>query len=186
MAESKFRDVDGWLKPNIVIYIPLRKKFYRLTTIEGMQYQTGKASTAEFSSVASAAVSGDKNISVLEPDDNPDKLFQIRPSVKDGCNYFWKLKTGTNRYGTDTDKDVGFMTNELSPIFGSNRAFEFFLVNDWYPAVNASNVTGSATTPRVYFVGRKYNIVELSSSEADSYSDDPDSYFVVTLGGVNE
>lgn len=133
-------------------------KFYEVTSIEPFNYETGTSTTAEFTSVASGSKSGFKNITVLEPDDTPKRLFQVWPGVKDGMTYFFKIPTGTSRWGTDVDKNVARFDNLKAPDYAKNELYEFWLVSDFYPSIDASNATGAAATPVVFFEGWKYGI----------------------------
>jgi len=139
----------------------LEAKFFRVGKEEGFTYETGTSDTAEFSSVASGSSSGFKNIDVLEPDDAPKHLFWVEWGVKDGCQYKIKIPTGTDRLGVDEDKDVGFITHEKSPYLAPNLRYGFWLVNDYYPAVDANNVTAFSLTPKVWFEGKKWDLDEV-------------------------
>lgn len=139
----------------------LEGKFFRVGKEEGLTYETGTSDTAEFAAVASGSESGFKNIDVLEPDDAPRHLFWIEWGVKDGCQYSMKVPTGTDRLGVDEDKDVGFITNEKSPYYDPERLYGFWLVSDYYPAVNANNVTPVSLTPKIWFKGKKWDLEEV-------------------------
>lgn len=158
------------------VFIPsLQNKYFTIKAVEPFNYATGEGSSTEFTSIATGAASGFKNIDILEPDDNPRRLFQVRFGVKDGCTYFFKIPTGTNRWGVDVDKDVGYIDNEKSPYYAMNPNYEFWLIHDVYPSVNASNATGASVTPKVHFEGFKYDITEITK---------PSIFRTITIGGV--
>jgi len=152
----------GELKSGHYVRISVFEGFHRLGKEEPFDYETGTSDTAEFSTVASGASSGYKNIAVLEPDDVPPHLFWALWGVKDGCKYKVKVPTGTDRLGVDEDKDVGFVTNEKSPYFDPNPDLGFWFVNNWYPAVEAMNPTPVTLTPKVWFRGRKWDIIPVT------------------------
>lgn len=144
----------------------LDKDHYQIGDVEPFLYETGTSDTAEFSAtVASGAESGFKNIPVLEPDDSPPRLFWVEWGVKDGCRYQIKIPTGTDRLGLDEDKDVGFLTNEKSPYFDPDPRFGFWIVANFYPAINAKNYTPNTLTPKVWFQGKKYDIIKVTDQE---------------------
>lgn len=155
---------DLWVKENYYVFIddPLNK-FYKITRREAFDYETGEEDTTIFSSVAAGGESGFKNIDVLEPDKTPMHLFQVLWGVKDTqFKYYIKLPTGTNRHGTDDDKDIGFIDFQKSPAYDPNPAFMFWIVFDYYPAINAKNVSPFTLTPKIYFTGMKYDIEEIT------------------------
>ncbi len=160
---------------NVFIPSPMNK-YFQVQATEPFNYATGEGSETEFSSVSTGSTSGFKNIKILEPDKTPRRLFQVWPGIKDGCVYFVKIPTGTNRWGIDEDKDVGYLDNLKSPYYAKNRHYEIWLISDFYPSINASNATGASITPKVYFEGMKYDIKELLGK--------PAVFRALTLGGV--
>lgn len=161
MDEEELR--EGWYIK--ILLDEYKEKFFRVERKEPFTYETGTSDTVEFTSISPGSETGFKNIDVLEPDDRPRRLFYVKWGVKDGCEYYLKIPSGVNRFGTDQDKDVGFITNEKSPYYDMNPQYSFWLVHNFYPAVNARNVTATALTPKVWFEGMKYDIVEVSDSE---------------------
>lgn len=170
----------------------LKEKFFRVGKKEGFTYETGTSDTAEFAAVASGSESGFKNIDVLEPDDAPRHLFYVEWGVKDGCKYELKIPTGTNRLGVDEDKDVGFVTNEKSPYYAPDNTYSFWLVNDYYPAINAINITPNSLTPKAWFKGKKWDLEEVKEpdiiTKLKNYEKGitPSIPFTkITVGGIN-
>ena len=148
------------------VFIPrLDNLFFVVEAVEPFNYSTGDSDT-EFSSVATSANSGYVNIDYLEPDKDPIRIYQVWFGVKDGCTYKFKIPVGTDRWGIDEDKDVGYITNETSPYYAKNENYEFWLTHNTYPAIQASNATGSTVTPKVYFEGVKYTLKRLSAKPA--------------------
>lgn len=135
--------------------------FYRLGAPEPFLYITGDGPNVEFTSVSAGSESGFKNIDNVDPNERPKRLQFTMWGVRDGCQYFIKIPTGTNRLGTDKDLDVGYITCLISPYFAPDEQFGFWLIHDFYPAVNAKNVTAAAVTPKVWFKGIKYDIEEI-------------------------
>lgn len=162
-----------------------KNKFYEIAAREPFEFQTGDEQTAIFSSVASGAESGYKNIDELEPDDNPPHLFQVLWGVKDGCTYYLKLASGTDRLGIDKDLDVGYITNEKSPYCDPDPLYQFWLIDNWYPAINAKNGTTNSLTPKIYFKGMKYDIDEVKDvSKLQKLRANITPYKPITIGGV--
>jgi hypothetical protein len=178
-----------FLKENYYVKIgnvpEFEDKFFKVKTAEPFTYETGTSDTAEFSAVASGSKSGFKNIEVLEPDDSPFHLFQVRWGVQDGCKYWIKIPTGTNRLGVDEDKDVGYITNTKSPYYAPNELYEIWLIHDFYPAIDAENITPSSLTPKVWFEGMKYDLEEVKDTRLLAMlkaGDIPSR--TITIGGV--
>lgn len=143
------------------------KGYWQVKERESFTYETGTSDTAEFASVAAGSESGFKNIKVLEPEDLPPHLLQIRWGIQDGFNYYLKIPTGTNRLGLDQDKDVGFINNWKSPYYAPNEEFEFWLVWGYYPSINAKSEREHnqvAGTPKIWFEGMKYAIKEVKEN----------------------
>lgn len=173
------------LLQNYYVFIDLEKKFYKVTSIEPFEYRTGEEATAIFSAVAADGESGFKNITTLEPDDIPKHLFQVRMGVKYGFRYYWKIPTGTNRFGTDEDKAIGFLDNYMSPFDDPNEDFEIWLIKEFYPAVNAKNKTSVTLTPQIYFTGFKYDIEQVTEPDVlIRLNTGLIPYKKITIGGV--
>ena len=79
--------------------------------------------------------------------------------------YYWKIPTGTNRFGVDVSKSIGFLDNYMSPFDDPNEDFEIWLVREYYPAVNAQNKSTVPLTPQIHFTGFKYSIEEIKDPE---------------------
>lgn len=152
----------------------LEGKFFKVGKTEPFTYETGTSDTAEFSSVSSGSESGFKNIDVLEPDESPRHLFWVEWGVKSGGYYQIKIPTGTDRLGTDEDKDVARITNVKSPHYAPGP-YGFWLINDYYPAINFVNKwvaadgtevpTGVAIIPKVWFSGTKWDLEEVKEAD---------------------
>ena len=164
-------------------YIQIQGNFFQIIAKEPFVYITD-SSTAEFSAVATGSESGYQNIEKLEPDEG--RLYQAFFGVADGLTYFFKIPTGTDRWGVDEDKDIGFIDNIISPYFAPNPDFEVFLVENIYPSVNAKNSTGVTVTPKVYARGFKYDLREVSAEEETELSDGKRPFTIITIGGISQ
>lgn len=166
-------------------FVEINGDFYEIAEKEPFEYRTGQESTAFFSSVASGGVSSYVNITELEPDKLPQRLWFVTFGIKDGMQYFLKIPTGSSRFGTDVTKEIGFVDNEITPYHAHNEKFGFWLVNNYYPAIKASNPTGIAQTPQVYFKGTKYDIQPVrDSGKSSALRAGGIPYLHITLGGV--
>ena len=161
MAEIKV----GYYIKIIGISSEIEAKNYKITREEALRYITGDEDTAVFSAVTSGNESGFKNIELLEPDKTPKHIANVDWGVKSGGKYYLKLPTGTNRFGVDRDKDVGYLTNEISPWLDPDPQWGFWLINDYYPAINLVNNTLFSVTPQIFFYGKKYDITEVTGPE---------------------
>lgn len=160
-------DTNIFLKEGHVVWIdePL-KSFYRIVRREPFEYETGAEDTAVFSTVASGGTSGFKNIEQLEPDDKPLHLFQVLWGVQDGppIKYYVKIPSGQNRFGTDEDKEIGFINCEKSPHTNPNPLFQFWLITQWYPTIDCHNNSPVTITPKVWFCGMKYDLEKIEGA----------------------
>lgn len=155
---------DPFLKEGYDIWIDEPYNgFYRIVRREPFDYKTGEEDTAIFSTVASGGESGFKNIDIIEPDNDPLHLYQVLVGVEDvdPVKYFIKLPTGQDRFGVDEDKSIGFIDASNSPYYDPSPLFAFWLVHDWYPAVNCVNGSAVTRTPKLWFKGMKYDIQRL-------------------------
>ena len=140
--------------------------YWQVVQKEAFNYETGRSDTAEFTTVAVGAASDYKNIGVLEPDQTPAHLFQVRMGVLDGFHYYVKIPTGTDRLGVDADKNVGFIDNEKSPAYEPDESYEFWLIHNYYPSINAKSEYPhyASGVPKVFFSGMKYAIKEVKDA----------------------
>ena len=98
----------------------------------------------------------------MEPDNNPARLFWIIWGVEDTeVQYKVAIPTGFSRLVTDVDKQVGFVDAYRSPFYEPHPRYAFWLISNFFPAVNAINNSNLARTPRVWFEGYKYDITEV-------------------------
>ena len=162
-------DKDPFLKEGYTVWIDEPYNgYYRIVRREPFQFVTGEESPALFSTVASGGESGFTNISTIEPDNDPLHLYQVLWGVEhsDRVKYYLKIPAGQNRYGVDKAKEIGFVSAEESPWYDPNPLFEFWLIHDWIPAVNCVNGSPVTQTPKIWFVGMKYDIEKISQAQA--------------------
>ncbi|KKL68418.1 hypothetical protein LCGC14_2125170 [marine sediment metagenome] len=176
---------DEYIKDNFFVFIDVHDKFYKVTNSEPLQYETGRETTAHFSVVAAGGTSGFINITTLEPDDIPRKLFQVRAGVKYGMRYYFKLPSGSSRFGVDVDKSIGYLTEGISPYNYPSKLFEFWLVNDHFVAIDARNDTSIALTPKIQFTGKKYDLTEIKEDNILlGLKNGSIPFRFITIGGV--
>ncbi len=161
-------------------------KFFKITQREPFDYVTGATSgTAEFSSVASGGSSGFKDITVLQSDKSHLRAIYAEMGFQDGMAYQVKLKSGTIRYGPDGDKNSARLTNVKTPYVDPDGTWAFWLFGqDWFPSINAINLTPFQLTPMVFFKGYKYEMVQLLDSLEVTRLQASGKFSVITLGGV--
>lgn len=157
------------------------REFYQITAKEPLHYITDPT-TAEFTAVAHNAESGFQNIENLEPEEG--RLYQCFFGVADACRYYFKIPGGTDRWGIDKDKDIGFIDNIISPHFAPNPNFEVFLVENIYPSINAKNYTTVTVTPKIYVEGFKFDLREVTKEEHKKLADGEKRFTIITIGGV--
>lgn len=152
-------------------------KYYRVVNMEPFIYVTGEGDDTEFTAVATGSNSGWKDVEALEPNDS--QLYFVRPGVKDGCDYYLKIPSGTERWGVNEDTDVGHFDNELTPYHspgGETGEYGFWLAKDQYPSYKADNNTGHSLTPKVWHQGIKFTFEALNGK--------PDTFTIIPLGGL--
>lgn len=177
-------DDSLYLKEGHVVYIDEPYNgWYKIVRREPFDYETGEEDTAVFSTVASGAESGFENITELEPDNRPLHLYQVYWGVQDtgDIKYYLKNPTGQNRYGVDGDKEIGFLNALKSPFFAPNPAFGFYLINEWYPAINCVNNSAMTIRPKIWFTGMKYDISPIAGS---TLSLEQQAHRKIIFGGV--
>lgn len=159
--------------------------FFRVLRREGFTYTTGDTSgTAEFSTVAANAATGFKDIKVLEPDSRPQRAAYVQVGFKDALQYALKLKSGTIRFGPDKDKNSAKLFNWRSPYFSSDPVYDFWLLGpDYFPSMQATNVTPFTVTPTVFFKGYKFDLQQLNQAEGLRLKEGG-RYEILTLGGI--
>lgn len=158
---------DTYLKEGHVVWIDdPYNGFYKIVRREPFQYTTGDEDTAIYTAIASGAESGFKNIEELEPDNKPLHLFQVLWGVQHcgDIKYYLKNPAGQNRYGTDEDKEIGYINADLSPYIEMDALYQFYLINEWYPAINCVNNSPVTITPKIWFKGMKYDIEKIDYS----------------------
>lgn len=162
-------------------YVQISGIFYQIIAREPFRYVTD-SSTGEFSAVTTGSNSGYQNIENLEPDEG--RLYQCFFGIEDGLDYFFKIPTGTDRWGVDEDKDIGYIDNILSPYFAPNPNFEVFLVENIYPSVKAVNDTGVTVTPKLHTEGFKYDLRDVTEQEETDLMEGKRPFTIITIGGV--
>lgn len=167
-------------------FVEINDDFFEVRRLEPFEYRTGQESTTFFSDVSSGGTqSGYINITELEPDDNPKRLFKVDWGIMDGMLYQMKIPTGSARFGTDESKEIGKVDNMISPWYAPNENFSFWLIKDYYPAINAINNTRITQTPRIYFRGVKYDIDPVRDKDKENkLRAGTLPVLHVTLGGV--
>jgi len=161
-------------------------KFFRVKRKEGFEYETGRTTgTAEFSTVASGSLTGFRDVKVLEPDERPQRAAYVEMGFKDGAEYTVKIKSGTIRYGPDGDKNAARLNNQKSPYFDPDPTFAFWLLGpDWFPSLEARNVTPFTITPIVFFKGFKFDLDEITDTGEIDRIKASGKFTIITLGGV--
>lgn len=175
------------LQPKNYVFVNAYNQFYQIGEVEPFQYDTGQEATAFFSAVAAGASSGFKNITEIEPDDKPSRhLFQALVGVQYAFNYFFKIPTGTSRFGSDVTKGIGYIDAALSPFYKPNKDFQMWFVKSYYPAISATNTASAETlTPAVRFTGFKYELLDIKdSSVLDNLQTGRQPYKHITVGGL--
>lgn len=138
-----------------------------------------------FASVATAGESGFKDHEKLEPRESPMELYRVRWGVKDGCVYYLKLPSGTERLGVYQKKNVGKITALDSDYLAPAEEYGFWMVHGDFPSLNAKNDTGYSITPNVYFEGEKYNIEKIEDAELlNQLKEGKQPYTIVERGGI--
>ena len=161
-------------------------KYFQILQREPLEYTTDATTgTPEFSSVASGGTSGFKDIVVLESDKSHLRAAYLEMGFTDGMQYQVKMKSGTIRFGPDGDKNAARLGTEDSPFMGTDPTYGFWIFGqDWFPSVQANNITPWTTTPIVNFKGFKYEMVQVTDSATINRTVGGGKFATLTLGGV--
>lgn len=172
-----------WLKEGYYVKLSARAdKIYKITAVEPFEFVTGDETNVSFTAVATGQSSDYKNLDILDPYEKPiPHLYQVLWGVKDGCRYFLNIYVGTNRLGIDKAANIGYVDNEKSPYHTPNPKYQFWMVKDFFPAINAKNVTLGTVTPKIWFSGMKYDLQEVTGSELSLAMDKAKP---ITMGGL--
>ncbi len=158
-------------------------KFFLVVHKEGSDYETGRTTgTAEFSTVATATKSNYKNIDRIEPDNN--QIVWYNWYIRDGCEYQMKLKAGTIRFGPVKEPNVGIINNEKSGPTDPSDKYSFWLFKDWYPSIEANNITPYTLTPKIYFEGYKFDIKPITDQSEIIRIKNSGKFSIINLGGL--
>jgi hypothetical protein len=118
----------------------------------------------------------------------------VVPGVEDTeVQYKIAIPSGFSRIGTDVDKQVGFIDAYRSSFMDPCPVYAFWLISNFFPAIQATNVSLFARLPRVWFEGYKYDIDEVAGQRKGDVSNNvldglkmgriPSTR--VTIGGVS-
>lgn len=181
---------EPFLKVGHIVHLIIngKEQFHRIMRREPFDFETGEEDSAIFSTVASGSTSGFKNIEQIEPDTDPFHLFQVVMGFRDAgdVKYYVKMPAGQNRFGTDDDKEIGFLNADKSPSYDPNPDFTVYLINGWYPAIDCRNNSPVTITPKVYFKGMKYNTAVITDpTTIKNLQNGAVPYREIIFGGVD-
>lgn len=161
-------------------------QFFHIVTEEPLISESADLALDDaFASVATGSDSGWKDHDKIEPREEPPELYQVRCGFEDGCAYYVKLPSGTERFGVYEKRSIGKMNNVISPKMAKNEDYEFWLINGIFPSFKADNDTGYSITPNVFFEGFKYNIKKVADKvTVDRLKSGSLPYRVIVLGGI--
>ena len=162
---------------------PMNNKIIQILREEASDYETGDGATAEFSTVASGSNTGFRQVVSLEPDTG--RLAWYKWGIFTGGVYEMQVNAGSSRLGVDEAKAAANITMEKSPSFDPEDDYAFYLVTDWWPAINCTNTTPNTITPKVRFIGWKWDFKEIVGAQAAQILQSG-KYTVATLGGVHQ
>ena len=162
---------------------PWNNQVIQIVREEASDYETGDGATAEFSTVASAGNTGFRQVTSLEPDKK--RLAWYKWGVFTGGIYEIQINAGSSRLGVDEAKAAANITMEKSPWFDPEDDFGFYLVENWWPAINCTNTTPNTITPKVRFTGWRWDFKDIVGAQAAQILQSG-KYTVATLGGVKQ
>lgn len=156
-----------------------KERYWQIQEREAFQFETG--SHSEFASLAAGATSSDIFIEFLEPNEN--ELYHIIPGIQDGMDYYLRLTLGHDTWGVARDTDIGFINHRRTPYFLPNAQYGFFVALKTRFSVRVVNNSGTAGTPKVWFEGQKYRIVEVTDNSLIEELNRTGRYTKIQLGG---
>ena len=159
--------VGDYLK---VHFIGGEVKYYQITAIDNIFYRDAHSSLSAGSTETYA------NITNLDPPS--DQLYWInRISINANVSVFIKQPSATNRFGTNTSPEGGFLTDVSSPV-SDEEPVDIWIAEDYPPSVQIVNDTNVSITPVLWWIGKRFAVKELR--------EEPPEYYVIKIGGIGE
>ena len=156
------------INDNICIRIGGTKKYYTVTNRDNMFY------LEEPDAVAADSTASYSEVTNLNPPHG--QLYQVMKIWIDG-NIFLYLKqpAATNRWGTQRSPEGGFLNDRISGIKGGMYVNLFFTIDN-PPSIQLKNIQPVSITPKIWYIGWRYAIEELSSR--------PENFTEVSISGI--
>ena len=123
------------------------------------------------SAIAAGATQSYAEITNLDPPKY--QLYQLTnlKLVRGNVSVYVKQPASTNRFGTNRSPDGGYLTDEYD-----NMNINLFVMEDYPPNVQIVNNSLVSTTPRLRWLGHRYQIVELPQK--------PEKFTPIGIGGL--
>jgi len=153
-----------------VVYIGGQKRYFTITAIDDIFYRD------EHSSLSAGSTESYTEISELDPPSG--QLYWIG-RIETECNVkiYIKQPAATNRFGTNKAPEGGLLIIDATPIMGG-RTVNIWIAEDYPPNVQLVNDTNVSITPVLWWIGKRFAVVELKQK--------PAVYKTVKVGGLTE
>ena len=143
---------------NVCIKIGGTKKYYTITNLDNIFYLDTPAAIAANSTATYSEITN------LNPPHG--QLYQIFKIWIDGNVYLYlKQPAATNRWGTQRSPEGGFLNDRTSGVKGGMYTHLFFTIDN-PPSVQLVNQQPVSITPKIWYIGWRYAIQELTTKPA--------------------
>lgn len=155
-----------------VIYIGGASKFFQITGMDDILYRDIHDDLATDSTESFTAVTA-----LNPPIDQIYWIFEIE--VDGNISLFIKQPAATNRWGTNTSPQGGFIFDLFSP------PIDMWIAEDYPPNTQIVNSTNVTITPVLWWIGKRFAIREIVQDDARRLAETKE-YTTVKIGGLPE
>ena len=141
---------------------PEVKKYYKITQRDTIFLPVEK------DAIAAGATDIYEEETVLNPPTN--QFYQVYKIMIDGnVQLYMKQPAATNRWGTQRSPAGGYLTDRTSGLLGGQK-LNMYMTMDNPPSIQLVNQTRVSVTPRIYYFGWRYSIVQIEKPPEGQYT----------------
>lgn len=150
-----------------VVYPGGEVKFFTITSVDEIFYRD------EHSSLSPGTTESYADVSNLDPPTG--QLYWIG-KIETDCNVkiYVKQPAATNRFGTNKSPEGGVLSDQAFQIL-EGRKVSMWIAENYPPNVQIKNDTGTSITPVIWWIGKRFGVVEIKQ---------PSVYKTVRIGGI--
>lgn len=138
-----------------VIYPGGESKFYTITSVDDIFY------TSTHDNISPGSIASYEEVSALNPPS--DQLYWIgRIETDYNVKIYIKHPAATTRFGTSRAPQGGAIDSNAFPIL-EGREVNIWIAEDYPPMVQIENPTTTVVSPKIYWIGKKFTVVEIKT-----------------------